>query len=102
MMKLTKRLALIYDSPSLSSSEDMFVGDEIGAAGSIAFTASSGVIAASLGALKEELRLRRPMRKAETSSGRATEPARAGASCGAVSEDVLRGASGIPAQHSGS
>ena len=70
--------------------------------GSEAFSASTGVLAADsapAGALPavEEPRLRRVMRKAETSSGRATEPARAAGSGWAASEDARRGASGMPA-----
>ena len=70
--------------------------------GSEAFTVSTGVLAADsapAGALlaAEEPRLRRVMRKVETSSGRATEPARAAGSGWAASEDTRRGASGMPA-----
>lgn len=70
--------------------------------GSEAFSASTGVLAADsapAGALlaAEEPRLRRVMRKAETSPGRATEPARAAGSGWAASEYARRGASGMPA-----
>ena len=67
----------------------------------MALTASVGAFSGCEGALlvaEEELRLRRVMRKAETSSGRAMEPARAAGSGWAASAEALRGASGIPVQ----
>ena len=66
----------------------------------MALTASAGAFSGCEGALMEELRLRRVMRKADTSSGRAMEPARAAGSGWAASAEALRGASGIPVQPS--
>lgn len=76
-------------APGLSSSSDVSAGEVAGAAGCPARAASGGgalaAAEAAAGAAAggaAPLRLRRVMRKAETSSGRASpEPARSAGSC---------------------